>query len=51
MTTHFEDEICPVCNGSGEGMTERSTCYNCNGTGVVWVEVKDEQDKGEDDGE
>lgn len=44
MTTHFEDEICPVCNGSGEGMTERSNCYNCNGTGCVWVEVNDEQE-------
>ena len=44
MTTHFEDEICPVCRGSGEGMTERSNCYNCNGTGVVWVEVNDEQE-------
>lgn len=44
MTSHFEDEICPVCRGSGEGMTERSNCYNCNGTGVVWVEVNDEQE-------
>lgn len=44
MTTHFEDEICPVCSVSGEGMTELSNCYNCNGTGVVWVEVNDEQE-------
>jgi DnaJ-class molecular chaperone len=46
--SHFEDDICPVCSGSGEGMTERSRCYNCNGTGVVWVEVNDEPE-GEDD--
>ena len=44
MTIHFEDDICPVCNGSGEGMTEWSTCYNCNGTGCVRVEVNDEQE-------
>ena len=42
MTTHMEDRICPTCMGSGEGMTERSWCYSCNGTGTVWVEVNDE---------
>jgi DnaJ-class molecular chaperone len=51
MTTHFEDEICPVCNGSGEGMTERSTCYYCNGTGCVWVEVNDEQESEDEQAE
>ena len=44
MTTHFEDECCPVCRGSGEGSTERSRCFYCNGTGTVSVEVEDEDD-------
>lgn len=50
MTTRTEDRICPTCMGSGEGMTERSWCYSCSGTGTVWVEVEDEQDdEGNDD--
>ena len=51
MTTHMEDRICPTCMGSGEGMWDGSRCRNCNGTGVVWVEVNDEQAEGEDDDE
>lgn len=42
MTIQFEEEICPVCRGSGEGMTERCNCYYCNGKGTVYVEVEDE---------
>lgn len=42
MTTHTEEEICPTCMGSGEGMTETSNCRNCKGSGVVLVEVEDE---------
>ncbi len=28
-----EDDICPACNGSGEGMHDGSTCYKCGGYG------------------
>ena len=45
----IEEEICPVCRGSGEGMTERSYCYNCKGTGVVMVEFNDDKDDEDDD--
>ena len=30
-----ESEICPACNGSGEGRYDGSTCSNCRGTGEV----------------
>lgn len=31
-----EDEICcPACNGSGEGMTDGSTCSSCKGRGEL----------------
>lgn len=29
-----EPEICPDCNGSGEGMFDGSTCHSCKGSGV-----------------
>lgn len=45
----IEEELCPICRGSGEGMTERSTCYNCNGTGCVLVEVNDDEDEDDQD--
>ena len=48
-TAHMEEGICPQCSGSGEGMTENSTCRACKGTGVTWIEVDDEGD--EDDTE
>ena len=28
-------EICGACNGSGEGMHERTTCCVCGGSGAV----------------
>ena len=28
------DNICPVCDGSGEGQNEGTTCYKCKGQGV-----------------
>jgi len=31
----FECEICPVCNGSGEGRHDGSTCGRCGGMGEV----------------
>ncbi len=30
-------EICFLCNGSGEGMYDGSTCYACKGTGIEYV--------------
>ena len=47
---HLEEDICPVCSGSGEGMTEGSTCRSCKGTGTIWVEIDDDEPtEGEDD--
>lgn len=33
-----EPEICPRCNGSGEGMYDGSRCGYCKGTGEVQAE-------------
>jgi DnaJ-class molecular chaperone len=30
----YEDNMCIVCNGSGEGMWDGSTCSSCKGLGV-----------------
>lgn len=30
-----ETDICPVCNGSGEGQYDGSTCGKCKGHGEV----------------
>jgi hypothetical protein len=30
-----EPGICPACSGSGEGMPEGTTCYQCKGRGEV----------------
>lgn len=30
-----EGELCPCCNGSGEGLHEGTTCRACKGKGVV----------------
>lgn len=29
------DLICAYCNGSGEGQTGRTICWNCEGRGTV----------------
>ena len=47
----FEEDICPVCSGSGEGMYEGSRCYNCKGRGSVMVEVLDDDELENDDGD
>ena len=36
-----QPQPCGRCNGSGEGMTERSICSTCRGSGTVEVEVAD----------
>lgn len=28
------DDTCPHCHGSGQGQTEFSNCYMCNGSGI-----------------
>jgi DnaJ-class molecular chaperone len=30
----YEDNMCIVCNGSGEGMWDGSTCSSCKGLGI-----------------
>ena len=32
--TDDDDEICPACNGSGEGMYDGTRCRSCGGSGV-----------------
>jgi len=29
-----DEQICPRCNGSGEGQYEGTKCYACNGSGI-----------------
>ena len=33
-----EDELCPDCNGSGEGMYDGTRCRTCKGQGVLTTE-------------
>lgn len=30
----LQDYLCPYCGGSGEGMTDGSTCWSCKGKGT-----------------
>ncbi len=32
------EEMCGMCNGSGEGRYDGSSCRACKGTGVSWSE-------------
>jgi len=36
-----EEELCPRCNGSGEGMHDGTICTMCKGTGVEREEVQE----------
>lgn len=38
-----DDEICPACNGSGEGLYDDTRCFSCGGSGVERTE-RDEPD-------
>ena len=29
-----DEQICPRCNGSGEGLFEDTRCFACNGSGI-----------------
>lgn len=45
--THFCEQTCAKCRGSGEGMADGSTCVECRGTGSicrgeVGVEIEEE---------
>ncbi len=33
-------KLCGFCNGSGEGMSDQSICWECRGTGVVQPKIK-----------
>ena len=33
--TQEELDLCPQCNGSGEGRHEGNTCYACKGSGEI----------------
>lgn len=33
-------EICPACNGSGEGMHDGSVCRTCGGRGEIFVGIE-----------
>jgi hypothetical protein len=41
-----DDRLCSVCNGSGEGMHDRTTCWSCGGKGI---EPPDEEEMPERD--
>ena len=34
----YLEDSCGVCNGSGEGMYDGSSCYYCKGSGVEKIE-------------
>jgi len=34
-STYDGPEMCPDCNGSGEGQHEGQRCWNCQGKGTV----------------
>lgn len=35
------DDICPACNGSGEGMHDGTLCRSCGGTGTDCHEARE----------
>ena len=41
--TRDDDEICPDCNGSGEGQYDGTRCRSCGGSGTERAE-RDEPD-------
>jgi len=38
--TRFKWIMCSACNGSGEGMADRSRCLTCNGKGNIKVDCE-----------
>jgi DnaJ-class molecular chaperone len=45
----YTSDLCPRCNGSGEGMFDGSTCDNCRGTGEVRVLISELDEETEDE--
>jgi DnaJ-class molecular chaperone len=48
--------ICPTCDGSGEGMSDRTRCLRCHGRGEIPTEqereaAEDAAERGDDDRE
>ena len=41
IETDLEEGYCPVCNGSGEGLYDGSTCISCRGCGYVLLKQLD----------
>ena len=39
-------KLCGFCNGSGEGMSDSTVCWECKGQGII--EEKNERDEVED---
>lgn len=49
-------DICPTCDGSGEGMTDGTICLTCRGRGEIPTEqernaAEDQAERGIDDGD
>ena len=44
----YIEDICGYCNGSGEGMYDGSTCYQCKGSGVEIIICDCNCDEGKD---
>ena len=41
MGRYEEGNICPTCNGSGEGMADGTWCRRCGGSGEVPTEEQE----------
>lgn len=39
----MKEDICPDCNGSGEGMYDGTKCRKCRGRGVLETEDETEE--------
>ena len=38
--TGYYQELCPMCDGTGEEACGRRACYNCKGWGVIHLKCK-----------
>jgi hypothetical protein len=47
----YETDDCPDCLGTGEGMTDRESCWTCRGCGLVAEPIEDEPTVTEPDDE
>jgi hypothetical protein len=44
--TGYIEDICGYCNGSGEGLYDGSTCYQCKGKGTEKIVCECQYDDG-----